>query len=56
MERCCVSALDRYLSDDLAVLSVDLRDATPLCQEGEDLIELQEEDNEKSNLCQNTQP
>ena len=27
-----------YLSDDLAVLSVDLNDASPLCQEGEDLI------------------
>lgn len=58
MERCCLSDLDCYLSDDLAVLSVDLRDTTPLCQEGEDLIELQEEDSEteKSNLCQNTHP
>lgn len=56
MERCCLSSLDCYLGDDLAVLSVDLRDATPLCQEGEDLIELQEEDSEteKSSLCQNT--
>lgn len=35
-----------YLGDDLAVLSVDLRDATPLCQEGEDLIQLQEEDSD----------
>lgn len=35
-----------YLSDDLAILSVDLRNATPLCQEGEDLIKLQEEDSE----------
>lgn len=47
-----------YLSDDLAVLSVDLCDATPLCQEGEDLIQLQEEesDTEKCNLCQNRHP
>lgn len=47
-----------YLSDDLAVLSVDLGDATPLCQEGEDLIQLQEEDSdiEKSYLCQNRHP
>lgn len=35
-----------YLSDDLAILSVDLSDASPLCQEGEDLIELEEEDAE----------
>lgn len=50
--------LGRYLSDDLAVLSVDLRDAPPLCQEGEDLIQLQEEDSdtEKSYLCQNRHP
>lgn len=41
MERCCLLSLDRYLSDDLAVLSVDLCNATPLCQEGEDFIELQ---------------
>lgn len=45
-ERCYLSAFKHYLSDDLAVLSVDLSDAAPLCQEGEDLIELQREDNE----------
>ncbi len=29
-----------YLSDDLSIFSVDLSDASPLSQEGEDLIEL----------------
>lgn len=43
-KRCYLSAFDCYLGDDLAVLSVDLSDAAPLCQEGEDLVELQEED------------
>lgn len=43
-KRYYLSAFDCYLGDDLAVLSVDLSDAAPLCQEGEDLVELQEED------------
>lgn len=29
-----------HLGDDLAILSVDLSDASPLCQEGEDLVQL----------------
>lgn len=33
-----------YLGDDLAVLRVDLSDASPLRQEGKDLIELNEKD------------
>lgn len=41
---CQFVCIDGYLSDDLAVLCMDLSDASPLCQEGEDLIELQEED------------
>lgn len=43
-KRFYLSAFDCYLGDDLAVLSMDLSDAAPLCQEGEDLVELQEED------------
>lgn len=29
-----------HLGDDLAILGVDLSDASPLCQEGEDLVQL----------------
>lgn len=47
---CQFIRLYSYLSDDLAVLSVDLSDASPLCQEGEDLIELEEEDGETVKL------
>lgn len=43
-KRCYLSAFGCYLGDDLAVLGVDLSNAAPLCQEGEDLVELQEED------------
>lgn len=32
--------LDCYLSNDLAVFSMDLSDAASLCQEGKDLVEL----------------
>lgn len=39
-------ASERYLSNDLSILSVDLSDAAPLCQEGEDLVELQDKDSE----------
>ncbi len=39
-----------YLSDDLSIFSVDLSDASPLSQEGEDLIELKEEDAETVKL------
>lgn len=39
-----------YLSDDLAILSMDLSNASPLCQEGEDLIQLKEEDRESVKL------
>lgn len=39
-----------YLSDDLAIFSVDLSDASPLCQEGKDLIELDEKDTERLKL------
>lgn len=33
-----------YLSDDLSIFSMDLSDASPFCQEGKDLIELEEKD------------
>lgn len=39
-----------YLSDDLAIFSVDLSDASPLRQEGEDLIKLQEKDTETAKI------
>lgn len=42
-------ASERYLSNDLSILSVDLSDAAPLCQEGEDLVELQDKDRETVN-------
>lgn len=32
-----------YLCNDLSVFGMDLNDAPPLCQEGENLVELQEE-------------
>lgn len=37
-----------YLSDDLSIFSVDLSDASPLCQEGEDIIELEDKDTVKN--------
>lgn len=39
-----------YLSDDLAIFSMDLSDASPLCQEGKDIIELEEKDTETVKL------
>lgn len=36
-----------YLCDDLAILSMDLGNASPLCQEGKDLIELDEKETVK---------
>lgn len=43
-------SLDSYLSNDLAILSMDLSNTSPLCQEGEDLIQLKEEDGESVKL------
>lgn len=40
---CSVIYLSPYLGDDLSILGVDLSDAPALGQEGEDLIELEEE-------------
>ncbi len=37
---CICQFIYLYLSDDLAIFSMDLSDASPLCQEGKDLIEL----------------
>lgn len=39
-----------YLGNDLAIFSMDLSDASSLCQEGKDLIELEEKDTETVKL------
>lgn len=38
--RASQAGLRSHLGDDLAILGVDLSDASPLCQKGEDLVQL----------------